>query len=83
MTAEGHGLLLPFDTDDEQFVRGFELGYLWARLQHEDEVVQTIHATNAEMAIRIGESTGREFTAEELADGWLEVTYAPREETSG
>ena len=69
-----HGLLCPFDTDDPQFVRGFEAGRLWEQLDDPDELQQTIHATNAEMAIRMCEAKNRTFHASELDDRWIELT---------
>ncbi len=67
------GLVLPFDTDDTEFVRGFEAGRLWEQLKSCDEVHQTIHATNAEMAIRMCEEMDREFSAEVLDETWVEL----------
>ena len=66
---DGHSLLLAFDTNDPQFARGVELGRLWTlACEHpERELV--------EMAIRIGEATGREFQAEELGGDWIEVRF--------
>lgn len=67
------GLVLPFDTDDTEFVRGFEAGRLWEQLKTGEAVDQTIHATNAEMAIRICEEMDREFSAEVLDETWVEL----------
>ena len=70
--AAGFGLVLPFDSDDAEFCRGVEAGRLWEQLKTGEPVEQTIHATNAEMAIRMCEALDREFSAEELDDTWLE-----------
>jgi hypothetical protein len=67
------GLVLPFDTDDTEFVRGFEGGRLWEQLKTGEPVEQTIHATNTEMAIRMCEEMGREFSAEVLDEIWIEL----------
>jgi hypothetical protein len=67
------GLMLAFDTDDPEFVRGVELGRLWEQLKSGDEVDQTIHATNSEMAIRACEALDREFTADVLDDTWIDL----------
>lgn len=73
----GHTCLLPFDTDDAEFSRGFEAGRLWALLRTtEDEVVETVHASNAEMILRLGEATGRHVRAVDLDDNWIEATFA-------
>jgi hypothetical protein len=75
--AEGHELLLPFDVDDPQFVRGFELGRLWQRLRTEDgDVAETVHATNLEMLLRLGEATGRPVQTEDLGETWVLATFA-------
>jgi hypothetical protein len=75
---DGHSLLLPFDTDDPEFARGFEAGRIWALLQHDPdqphEVV--VHAANAEMAIRMGEATGRRVQGRESADcHWITLDF--------
>jgi len=71
------GLLLPFDTDSHDFVRGFELGRLWWILHTDSgEVWETVHASNAEMILRIGEATGREVFSEEVGDDWLHVQFS-------
>lgn len=72
-----HSCLLPFDTDDAEFSRGFEAGRLWALLRaSDDEVVETVHAANAEMVLRLGEATGRHVRAVDLDDNWIEATFA-------
>lgn len=74
----GHACLLPFDTDDAEFARGFEAGRLWALLRSdEDEVVECIHGSNVEMAMRLAEATGRTVVATELGHDWLEATFSP------
>lgn len=73
----GNACLLPFDTDDAEFARGFETGRIWALLRAtDDEVVETMHAENAEMIMRLGEATGRYVRAVELDDNWIEATFA-------
>jgi hypothetical protein len=76
----GHTCLLQFDTDDAEFVRGFEAGRLWALLRAtDDEVVECIHASNAEMAMRLAEATDRSVGATELENDWLEATFSTPE----
>jgi hypothetical protein len=73
----GHACLLPFDTDDVEFARGFETGRLWALLREtEEEVVETVHAANAEMILRLAEATGRHVQAVELDEDWIEATFS-------
>jgi hypothetical protein len=73
----GHACLLPFDTDDAEFARGFEAGRLWGRLRETDaEVVETVHATNAEMIMRLAEATDRPVQAVDLDEDWIEVTFS-------
>jgi hypothetical protein len=76
---DGHAMLLPFDTDSEEFVRGFELGRIWAllRLAPEEPVEEYAHATSAEMLLRMGEATDRHVTSEELGDNWLLASFTP------
>jgi hypothetical protein len=69
----GFSLALAFDTDDPEFVRGVEAGRLWEQLKSGEQVDQTIHATNAEMAIRMCEALDREFTAQVLDETWVEL----------
>lgn len=74
MSADaGFSLALAFDTDDPEFVRGVEAGRLWEQLKSGEQVDQTIHATNAEMAIRMCEALDREFTAQVLDETWVEL----------
>lgn len=69
----GYQPVLAFDTDDPQFARGVEIGRLWEMLRnHDDEFVQEIHATNAEMVLRMADATGRSVEAEEMdGDVWM------------
>ncbi len=60
--------LLEFDTDNPEFARGVEIGRLWEQFKQPEEFAQTIHASNAEMVMRIGEVTGRKYTAKESGD---------------
>jgi hypothetical protein len=79
--SSGHLCLLKFDTDDAEFARGFEAGRLWALLRSEEdgEVVECIHGSNAEMAMRLAEGTGRTVNAIDLGNDWLEATFSTSE----
>ncbi len=71
MQENGHSLVLAFDTSASDFVRGVEVGRLWEQLKSDEPVVQEIHASNAEMLLRMAEATGRLLRADELDDTWL------------
>lgn len=74
--SDGLDLVLAFDSDAEEFVRGVEVGMLWNRIEYGDELVikQTVHAANAEMVMRIAEAVGLTFSATALDDAWVSVT---------
>lgn len=72
---------MKFDSDDTQFVRGFEAGRVYASLGAELETVRRdeafmVHVENAEMMLRIAERYGLYVRSEELEDGWLEVEFS-------
>ncbi len=73
MSDQDYKLLLGFDTDDKEFCRGFEAGRIWEMLKTGEPFEQTIHATNSEMAIRMCEATGRQFSAEPFDDTWIDL----------
>jgi hypothetical protein len=76
-------LVLAFDTDAPEFARGVEVGRIWERLSLEPEpLVQTIHASNAEMMLRIAEATGRSVSAEIHDEVFATVEFGPGEEDS-
>ena len=74
--GERYGLVLPFDTDQPEFRRGFEVGNVWAHLhlEHGDREFM-VHADNVEMLMRIGESLAISFAADIPCDGWVVVRY--------
>lgn len=74
MAEEGFSLTLAFDTDDPEFARGVEAGRLWEQLKTGERICQTIHASNTEMAIRMCESTGRDFYSDNLDERWTDLT---------
>ncbi len=76
--AQAYGLLLAFDSDSEDFTRGFEIGQLWERLNRDGFLHQPLaHASNAEMFMRMAEAKGCKFTADPVNDEWLSITIAP------
>lgn len=73
-------LLMPFDTDDPEFTRGFEAGQLWARLETErlrPEGLFTvlIHANNGEMAQRCATAHGFTLRMFPLDATWTEAQF--------
>jgi hypothetical protein len=69
-------LVLPFDTDSPEFVRGVEVGMMHQRLCSEPLPIKAmIHASNAEMAIRLAEAHGVSAGGGELGEDWLEVVF--------
>ena len=67
---------MAFDTDDPMFVRGFEIGRMWASLPADRRFI--VHTSNAEMVMRVGEHFGMRGRSVELGDGaaaFMEVTF--------
>lgn len=74
---------LEFDTAAADFVRGVEVGRLWEILKGTPgEVEEIVHASNAEMILRIAEATGRGVRSQELDATWLLVTFSGAERRS-
>jgi hypothetical protein len=74
---ECYGLVLPFDSDDPLFRRGFEAGTIWIAalaLPYPGDYHEcAVHADNTEMIIRIAETLGLKFSGESMGDDWLAV----------
>ncbi len=68
-------LVLPFDSDDPEFTRGFEAGRLWEQVTREGPAEMAIHASNIEMALRIAEAAGLSVIGDELSDEWVVVKF--------
>lgn len=47
MTADGYTLLLPFDTDEPEFARGFEAGRMWERVKNDHTTWDGRHAPSS------------------------------------
>lgn len=72
-----HSLLLGFDTADAEFARGFELGRLWALLRLGDGALEeTVHASNAEMLLRLAEATDRTVRTDDVDETWLVAHFS-------
>lgn len=59
-------MVLPFDTDNEEFVRGFECGRIWTLMEENSYMLTGLifHAVNAEMVMRMLEKKGLKYTVE-------------------
>jgi hypothetical protein len=77
MQEHGQSLVLAFDTSGSDFVRGVEVGRLWEQLASDEPVVQQVHASNAEMLLRMAEATERPLRADILDDTWLLAHFDP------
>lgn len=74
-------LLLAFDTDDPQFVRGFEVGRIWQTAQTFDGPFEEVaHGVNAEMLLRIAEATERQVRTHEDGDEWITACFSAQGE---
>jgi hypothetical protein len=73
---DAYALALAFDTNASEFIRGVEVGRLWEQLKSEQgPIEEVVHASNAEMVLRLSEATDRAVRAEELDETWLQVTF--------
>lgn len=67
-------LLLPFDTDNPEFVRGFEAGRIWERIKNDrTDWDAMVHGSNAEMIMRMCEVEDRNYRAEIVDDIYVQV----------
>jgi hypothetical protein len=59
-------MVLPFDTDSEDFARGFECGRIWVLMEENPYKLTGLifHAVNAEMVLRMIEKKGIDLTVE-------------------
>lgn len=57
---------LPFDTDSEEFVRGFECGRIWVLMTENPYALTGLifHSVNAEMVMRMLEKKGLNYSVE-------------------
>jgi hypothetical protein len=71
-------IVLTFDSDDPEFTRGVEVGMVWTIVANVRPTVPVdcmMHASNAEMAIRIGECLRRNVKARFVDDNWMDVCF--------
>lgn len=72
--SDSYSLVLPFDSDNPEFTRGFEIGRIYGQLDTRPPTLNgTIHATNAEMLIRVAEQAGYTYRGEPLGPDFLAV----------
>jgi hypothetical protein len=59
-------MILPFDSDDESFIRGFEAGRIWVLMEENPYKLTGLifHAVNAEMIMRMIEVRDLKLTVE-------------------
>ena len=66
------GLVLPFDTDDPEFVRGWEAAEVWRDLTTLPvwavRYERTVHTSNLEMVLRMAERSGWSIRPEAATD---------------
>ena len=70
----GFQLLLPFETDSEEFVSGFECGRIWTLMEENPDKLTGLvfHAVNTEMVIRMIEKKGLPLKAKFTDDArWM------------
>ena len=70
-------MVLPFDSDDPEFCRGWEAATIYESLRNDPFHRQRfqIHSENAEMALRIAERFGRPVMLLSDADDWLDMEF--------
>lgn len=77
---DDYTLLLPFDTDNSDFIRGVEVGRLWEIMKFTPEAFEeTVHLANAEMVLRIAETQNRTVESEEHDEIWMTVKFGEAE----
>ena len=79
MSDSNYSLLLPFDRSTPEFSHGFECGRIWAILCDDDEEHDfEVHKVNAEMMVRLAESTDRQVTLHDLDGTWTTASFTER-----
>src|SRR4051812_22017236 len=67
--ADSEDFILEFDSTNDEFLRGFECGEIWACLADGVlEVRSIITASNAEMVMRMAEAAGYSYEGRYLSD---------------
>jgi hypothetical protein len=73
--------VLAFDTDNEDFVRGFEAGRIWVLMEENPDKLPGLifHSVNAEMVMRMLEAKGLKLRAK-FTDDETWMTFEEVEE---
>lgn len=77
--------LLKFDSDNAEFARGFEAGFVWSILEDmadDQEWCHTVHASNAEMMMRMADACMIEFVGKDVSDEWIHIHFHATQPTS-
>lgn len=74
-----YSLVQAYDTDDPEFFRGAEIGYLEAKVELLGGVAirEVMRRSNEEMVRRVSEGAGRGLHVEAIDSEWMEVTLEP------
>lgn len=68
-------LVLAFDSDHPEFVRGVEVGIIWAHISNAGGYHGLCHANNSEMVLRMAESQELPFFANAVSVGGEDETW--------
>lgn len=68
-----------YDSDEDEFIRGAEVGYLEAKIELLGSVTirECMRRSNEEMVRRLASAAGRSFHVEQLDEEWMGVTIDP------
>lgn len=77
MTSRERIPSVEYDSDNAEFLRGIEVGYLEALLQINDDrpVEHLVHRFNEEMVRRFAHTYGRLYTTEPVDEAWMVVRF--------
>lgn len=64
---------LTFDSQNPEFLRGFEAGLIWSYAYNLGALDAVIHSSNAEMVMRICEVLDLPFRGEPVNDGLIRI----------
>jgi hypothetical protein len=69
--------ILDYDSDDDEFVRGFEAGRIYDRARHgnESSFDEIVHTGNLAMMGRIADATNRSLRSKFIDRYWTHVFF--------